>query len=135
MFLYEVVWERNLILYLHVLLLSVDITDDLLSEEKQGIEGVELTLDYPELNVFKSSNIILTLSNDDDGRFSPGNPTNFFISNGDLNVVNSLKVDGFGTKVPVDIGKIFGGAIISRHMTYICWVYEITYLLILFGIR
>ena len=115
MFLYEVVWERNLIPYLHVLLLSVDITDDLLSAEKQGNEGIELTLDYPELNVFKSSNIILTLSNDD-GRFSPDNSTNFFISNGDLNVVNSLKVDGFGTKVPIGIGKIFSGAIISKHI-------------------
>ena len=113
--LHDVIWERDLIPYLHVSLLDVDITDDLLSEERQGIEGIELTLDYPELNVFKASNIILTLSNDD-GRFSPDNPTNFFITNGDPNVVNSLKADGFGAKVTVDIGKIVNGAKISRRI-------------------
>ena len=41
--------NRNLIPYLYVKLLDVDIKDDLLSEEYQGIE---LTLDYPQLNVF-----------------------------------------------------------------------------------
>ncbi len=89
--LYEVIWERDLTPYLHVQLLDVDITDDLLSEQHNGIAGIELTLDYPELNVFKASNIILTLANDD-GSFSPDNPTNFFIQNGDPNVVNSFKV-------------------------------------------
>ena len=46
----------------------------------------------------------------------PDNPTNFFISNGDPNVVNSLKADGFGAKVTVDIGKVVNGAIISRRI-------------------
>ena len=113
--LYDVVWERDLIPYLHVELQGVDIMDDLLSEEKQGIEGIELTLDYPQLNVFKSSNIILTLSNAD-GRYSPDNPSNFFIQNGDAAVANSLKSDGFGAKVTVDIGKIVDGASISRRI-------------------
>ena len=113
--LHDVIWERDLVPYLHVSLLGVDITDDLLSEDRQGIEGIELTLDYPELNVFKTSNIILTLSNAD-GRFSPDNPTNFFITHGDPNVVNALKADGFGAKVTVDIGKIVNGAKISRRI-------------------
>lgn len=113
--LHDVIWERDLIPYVHVQMLDVDITDDLLSEEKQGIEGIELTLDYPQLNVFKASNIILTLSNAD-GRFSPDNPNNFFISNGDPDVANSLKADGFGSRVTVDIGKIVDGAIISRRV-------------------
>ncbi len=64
----DVVFQRDLTPYLHVQLLDVDITDDLLSEQHNGIAGIENILDYPELNVFKSSNIILTLSNDD-GRF------------------------------------------------------------------
>ena len=96
----DVIWEKDLTPYLHVKLLDVDITDDVLSEQNNGISGIENILDYPELNVFKSSNIILTLANDD-GRFSPDNPTNFFIQNGDPNAVNSLKADGFGAKVSV----------------------------------
>ena len=57
----DVIWERDLIPYLHVKLLDVDITDDVLSEQHNGIAGIENILDYPQLNVFKSSNIILTL--------------------------------------------------------------------------
>ena len=38
--LHDVIWKRDLIPYLHVKLLDVDITDDLLSEEKQDIEGI-----------------------------------------------------------------------------------------------
>ena len=72
----DVIWERDLIPYIHVTLLGEDITANLLSENNQGIEGIELTLDYPQLNVFKASNIILTLANDD-GRFSPDNTSNF----------------------------------------------------------
>ena len=111
----DVIWERDLVPYLHVGLLGVDITGDLLAEDQQGIAGIELTLDYPQLNVFKSSNIILTLSNDD-GRFSPDNPMNFFITHGDVGVANSLKADGFGAKVTVDIGKVVDGASISRRI-------------------
>ena len=113
--LHDVVWERDLIPYLHVELQGVDITEETLSEEKQGIEGIELTLDYPQLNVFKSSNIILTVSNDD-GRYSPDNPDNFFIQHGDVDVANSLKSDGFGAKVTVDIGKVVDGVRISRRI-------------------
>ena len=40
----DIIWERDLIPYLHVILLGEDITADLLSEDNQGIE---LTLDYP----------------------------------------------------------------------------------------
>lgn len=111
----DVIWEINLTPYLSVRLLGQDITTDLLSEENQGIEGIELTLDYPQLNVFKASNIILTLSNAD-GRFSPDNPNNFFIQNGDVDVANSLKADGFGSLVSVDIGKIVDEATISRRI-------------------
>lgn len=111
----DVIWERDLIPYLHVELQGVDVTGDTLSEERQGIQGIELTLDYPQLNVFKTSNIILTLANDD-GRYSPDNPNNFFIQNGDAAVANSLKSDGFGAKVTVDIGKIVQRKIISRRV-------------------
>lgn len=111
----DVIWERDLIPFLHVRLLDVDITDDVLSEKNNGIAGIENILDYPQLNVFKASNIILTLSNDD-GRFSPDNPSNFFIQHGDVDVVNSLKADGFGARVTVDIGKIVDGASISRRI-------------------
>ena len=111
----DVVFQRDLVPYLHVRLLDVDITDDLLAEDKQGIEGIELTLDYPQLNVFKTSNIILTVSNHD-GRYSPDNPQNFFIQNGDTAVANSLKSDGFGAKVTVDIGKVVDGATVSRRI-------------------
>ena len=113
--LHDVVWERDLIPYLHVELLGVDITDDVLSEDENGIAGIENILDYPELNNFKASNIILTLSNQD-GRFSPDNPSNFFIQNGDVAVANSLKADGFGAKVTVDIGKVVDGATVSRRI-------------------
>lgn len=111
----DVVWERDLIPYLHVELLDVDITADVLSERDNGIAGIENILDYPELNNFKASNIILTLSNGD-GRFSPDNPANFFIRNGDVNVANSLKADGFGAKVTVDIGKVVAGKAVSRRI-------------------
>lgn len=111
----DVIWERDLIPYLHVELQGVDVTEETLSEGTLGVEGIELTLDYPQLNVFKASNIILTLSNDD-GRYSPDNPNNFFIQNGDTAVVNSLKADGFGAKVTVDIGKVVDGASISRRI-------------------
>ena len=50
------------------------------------------------------------------GRFSPDNPTNFFITHGDSHVVNALKADGFGAKVTVDIGKVVNGAKISRRI-------------------
>ena len=111
----DVIFEKNLYPYLNVTLLGVDITGDLLSEDNQGVEGVELTLDYPQLNDFKASNVILTLSNAD-GRFSPDNPTNFFITNGDPNIANKLKADGFGSEVTIDIGKIVNNAIISRRV-------------------
>ena len=55
----DVVWERDLIPYLHVELQGVDVTEETLSEGTLGVEGIELTLDYPQLNVFKASNIIL----------------------------------------------------------------------------
>ena len=111
----DVIWERDLIPYLHVALLGVDITDDVLSEKNNGIAGIETLLDYPQLNVFKASNIILTLSNHD-GRFSPDNPNNFFIQHGESDIANSLKADGFGADVTVDIGKIVDGASISRRI-------------------
>ena len=111
----DVIWERDLIPYLHVELQGVDVTEETLSEGTLGVEGIELTLDYPQMNVFKASNIILTLANDD-GRYSPDNPNNFFIQNGDAAVANSLKSDGFGAKVTVDIGKIVDDAIISRRI-------------------
>lgn len=111
----DVIWERDLIPYLHVELQGVDVTEETLSEGTLGVEGIELTLDYPQLNVFKASNIILTLANDD-GRYSPDNPNNFFIQNGDAAIANSLKSDGFGAKVTVDIGKVVDGASISRRI-------------------
>lgn len=111
----DVVFHRDLIPYVHVTMLGQDITDDVLSEQNHGISGIEKILDYPQLNVFKASNIILTLSNQD-GRFSPDNPNNFFVENGDANVANSLKADGFGSMVTVDIGKIVDGATVSRRI-------------------
>ena len=111
----DVVWERDLTPYIHITLLGVDITDDVMSEEHHGVDGIEINLDYPQINVFKTSNIILTLSNDD-GRYSPDNPNNFFIQNGDANVANSLKSDGFGAKVAVSIGKVVNGSVISRNV-------------------
>lgn len=111
----DVVFQRDLIPYIHIRLLDVDITDDVLSEQNNGISGIEKILDYPQLNVFKASNIILTLSNAD-GRFSPDNINNFFIQHGDTNVANALKADGFGVDVTVDIGKIVDGAVISRRI-------------------
>lgn len=111
----DVIWTRDLIPYINITLLGVDITADVLSEQNNGIAGIEQILDYPELNVFKASNIILTLANDD-GRYSPDNPKNFFIQHGDVDVVNSLKADGFGAKVTVDIGKVVDEAKISRRI-------------------
>ena len=43
----DVIWEWDLVPYLNVGLLGVDITGDLLAEDQQGIE---LTLDYPLFN-------------------------------------------------------------------------------------
>ena len=111
----DVVWTRDLIPYIHITLLGEDITDDVMSEEHHGVDGIEINLDYPQINVFKTSNIILTLSNDD-GKYSPDNPNNFFITHGDAKVANSLKADGFGAKVTVDIGKVVDGASISRRI-------------------
>ena len=111
----DVIWEHVLIPYLNVSLLGVDITEMLLSEDNQGVQGIEISLDYPQLNEFKTSNVILTLSNAD-GSFSPDNPTNFFITNGDPMIANKFKADGFGSEVTVDIGKIVSGASVSRRI-------------------
>ena len=111
----DVVFHRDLIPYVHVTMLGMDITDDVLSEKNNGIAGIETILDYPQINNFKASNIILTLSNDT-GEFSPDNPNNFFIKHGDTDVANSLKADGFGADVTVDIGKIVDGVTVSRRI-------------------
>ena len=111
----DVVFQRDLIPYIHIRLLDVDITDDVLSENNGGIAGIETILDYPQLNNFKASNIILSLSNDT-GIFSPDNPNNFFIQHGATHVANALKADGFGAAVSVDIGKIVDGVVLSRRI-------------------
>ena len=85
---------RNYEVFCKVSILGIDVSTNL-----KSIEGIESSLDYPQLNEFRINEAVFTLS-DPDNNYNPQKPDNFYVTNGGS---ESPSIGASGYRSPVEI--------------------------------